>query len=90
VQSRLPAVNLTHFSNINENEVKYKIGLCHLAVHDTRSALSEVLLYPNPPVYTHPILSCNLTVLLVVLVAWCFVEFFPGTKLYHCFPLWFA
>jgi hypothetical protein len=28
--------------------------------------------------------------LLVVLVAWCFVEFFPGTKLYHCFPLWFA
>jgi anaphase-promoting complex subunit 7 len=44
VQSRLPAVNLTHFSNINENEVKYKIGLCHLAVHDTRSALSEVLL----------------------------------------------
>ncbi|KAH8966624.1 hypothetical protein BDL97_03G035500 [Sphagnum fallax] len=42
VQSRLPAVNLTHFSNINENEVKYKIGLCYLAVHDTRSALSEI------------------------------------------------
>jgi anaphase-promoting complex subunit 7 len=29
-------------------QVKYKIGLCHLAVHDTRSALSEVLLYSNP------------------------------------------
>lgn len=23
-------------------QVKYKIGLCHLAVHDTRAALSEV------------------------------------------------
>jgi hypothetical protein len=70
--------------------VKYKIGLCHLAVHDTRSALSEVLLYPSPLVYTHPILSCNLTVLLVVLVAWCFVEILTGMKLYHFFPLWFA
>jgi hypothetical protein len=28
--------------------------------------------------------------LLVVLVAWCFVEILTGRKLYHCFPLWFA
>jgi len=66
-------------------QVKYKIGLCHLAVHDTRSALSEVLLYSNPLVYTHPILSCNLTVLLVVLVAWCFVEIFPWDEVVSLF-----
>jgi len=66
-------------------QVKYKIGLCHLAVHDTRSALSEVLLYSNPLVYTHPILSCNLTVLLVVLVAWCFVRNLPWDEVVSLF-----
>ncbi|BBN12265.1 anaphase-promoting complex subunit 7 [Marchantia polymorpha subsp. ruderalis] len=40
--SRPPSVNSLHASTINENEVKYKIGLCHLAVHDTRAALSEM------------------------------------------------
>ncbi|KAG0599369.1 hypothetical protein M758_12G146900 [Ceratodon purpureus] len=43
VQSRpASAASAAHDSKINENEVKYKIGLCHLAVHDTRAALSEM------------------------------------------------
>lgn len=36
------AASTPHDSKINENEVKYKIGLCYLAVHDTRAALSEM------------------------------------------------
>ncbi|KAL2642311.1 hypothetical protein R1flu_009898 [Riccia fluitans] len=40
--SRAQSGSLLHASSINENEVKYKIGLCHLAVNDTRAALSEM------------------------------------------------
>lgn len=43
VQSRpSSAASAVHDSKINENEVKFKIGLCHLAVNDTRAALSEM------------------------------------------------
>ncbi|KAJ7560047.1 hypothetical protein O6H91_04G111700 [Diphasiastrum complanatum] len=42
IGSRPSSTNFTHLGSINENEVRYKIGLCHLAVHDTRAALSEM------------------------------------------------
>lgn len=40
--SRSLSASPTHVSALNDYEVKYKIGLCHLAVHDARSALSEM------------------------------------------------
>lgn len=32
----------TQLSHVSENEVRYKIGLCHLAVQDVRAALAEM------------------------------------------------
>lgn len=40
--SRSSSASPTHAQLMNEHEVKYKIALCHLAVNDSRSALSEM------------------------------------------------
>lgn len=42
VGNRSLSASPTHASAINEHEVKYKIGLCHLSLHDARAALSEM------------------------------------------------
>ncbi|CAM6100971.1 unnamed protein product [Calypogeia fissa] len=41
VGSRIPSLS------VNDSEVKYKIGLCHLAVNDARSALAEMEQIPS-------------------------------------------
>lgn len=42
IGNRTSSANPIHVSPFNENEVKFKIGLCHMELHDIRAALTEM------------------------------------------------
>ncbi|XP_024528847.1 anaphase-promoting complex subunit 7 [Selaginella moellendorffii] len=45
--SRPSSANSSYCGTINDNEVKYKIALCHMGLRDTRSALTEMEAIPS-------------------------------------------